>query len=352
MDNLSSLLQIDPKKFQFDSNIKVTQQHIDQLFAGVGAINDKYEQDNPLTCDAECKANQAQDAAYEKYLSAKQNLENAPAELETAENNYYMISPEGQSHAAKKEAEAKKEVEEITLQLSNNFDDKVKELQERINSLKAESVASKYMKELAESYGQDIYQINSEITRFTNKKNINDRLAVYYNRDIDTYVGYLHYLRITYWVLVTIFIVFFVISQRFYRFKKYLVISLLLIVFPFILKAIIIWVKPANNYIPPPQPLCPTKPIKPVSPVPVSPPVKKPTPAPPSKLPASTITNFTPTNVCPKPTLWSTLQNSFPSMTSSIIPRILGKAKLGAYNMEHDIASTTSRWYNKIKNIV
>ena len=49
------------------------------------------------------------------------------------------------------------------------------------------------MKELGDSYGRDINQIDQEINNYQKKNNINDRLAVYYNRRADANKNYIFY---------------------------------------------------------------------------------------------------------------------------------------------------------------
>ena len=74
-----------------------------------------------------------------------------------------------------KEAQAKEQVAEIIQILSNNFEQKYSEVEALINSLEAQTISEKYIKDLEDSYGRDINQIDREITDYETKNNINPR---------------------------------------------------------------------------------------------------------------------------------------------------------------------------------
>lgn len=343
MDNILTLAGLDPSKIKPDSNIKVTQDHIDQLFAGVAPVLKKYEKDNPLNCDYNCQKNKKETQAYQKYLDAKNNLQNAPTEFEEAEKDYYTISMSGQSYVNFKETQAKDEMGDIIGILSKNFDNKVKEVQGSIDNLNAQSISSKHMGDLEKSYNRDIYQLSDEIVRIQDKSNINDRLAVYYQRQITYNRRYLYYSRIFYWTALTVYLTYFLLFREMYHNKKTLIISLILIFIPLLLKPLVIWFFPIRIEIPPTDPVCPTKPIPDIP----SPP--SPQPSPPKKkrwippyLPAK------PTATCPSPTIWSIIKNSLPKIGHDGRRNV--KTKIT--NFEDNISWELSKLGSRIKNII
>ena len=214
MEPILSIMGIDPKKIKFDQDINVTQDHINQLFAGVAPLLEKYHKDNPLKCDSECKANKQKDNAYAKYLDAKKNLSNAPQEFEEAEKNFLTLSHSGQSYLKYKETQAGEQIKNIIIILDRNFTNKVTEIQERIDSVKAQSISSKHMTDLEKSYGRDIYQIDNEINEYQKKNNINDRLSVYYNRQIQKNRRIIFYIRIIYWMMLVAYLFYFMVFQK------------------------------------------------------------------------------------------------------------------------------------------
>ena len=54
------------------------------------------------------------------------------------------------------------------------------------------------LEELKDSYGRDINQMNTEIGRYKNKMNINDRLSYYYSKQIKILRHWLYYIKIIY----------------------------------------------------------------------------------------------------------------------------------------------------------
>ena len=339
MDKLLSIIGMDPAQINIDSNVNVTQDHVDQLFGGVGQLLEKYHEDNPLMCDAECQKNRVYTDYYDNYLAAKDNLINAPEEFEEAERNFFEISESGQSYINYKESQAQDQVDEIIQTLSKNFDEKVNDIQDRINSLTAESISGKYMKELGESYGRDINQIDQQITTIQNKNNINDRLAVYYNRQIAANKDYLFYIRTLYWVGLTIYICYFFIFKQQYLQKKKVILCLLLVLIPIILKPIVTWLFPIKIYIPPPPPVCPTKPSTHVSPK-----------APPTPTPSNWVPPAPPSPpICPTPSIWSVLKNSIPHIGP---PNARINAENRIKGTADDISLRFTNIANRIKKII
>ena len=268
MEKLISALGIDPNKINIDSNVNVSQDHINQLFAGVDPLLEKYHKDNPLLCDAECQDNKNYNAAYSNYLAARDNLISAPDEFARAERVFYTIYHEGdtgvqctncnpdvisanlgeqyggepdqicktrnsaaqcseaggiwggQSYLNYKESQAKTQVQGIIDILSENFDQKAVDLGDRIQNLKAQLISNKHLTELENSYGRDINQIDTEISRVQDDSNINDRLAVYYSRQINYNHSHLFYIRIIYWMSLTTYFLYFIIFKELFYSKK------------------------------------------------------------------------------------------------------------------------------------
>ena len=215
MENLMSIIGVD----NLDENVNITQDHINQLYSGVTPLLNKFFEDNPLNCDAKCRENMESELLYENYMRAKDQLEVAPQEFENAEKAFYTYSQGGAAYVNFKEGEAGEEVNEIATVLSNNFEQKANEVQNRIDSLASQTIAEKYMKQLSDSYGRDINQIDQEINNYQKKNNINDRLAVYYNRRADANKGNVFYIRILYWATLLFYFFYFFIFQELYTEK-------------------------------------------------------------------------------------------------------------------------------------
>ncbi len=336
MENLMSIIGVD----NLDENVNITQDHINQLYGGVTPLLDKFFEDNPLNCDAKCRENMESELLYENYMRTKDQLEVAPQEFENAEKAFYTYSQGGAAYVNFKEGEAGEEVNEIATVLSNNFEQKANEVQNRIDSLSSQTIAEKYMKQLSDSYGRDINQIDQEINNYQKKNNINDRLAVYYNRRADANKGNVFYIRILYWAILMFYFFYFFIFQELYTEKIVAIAIIALLLLPIIIKPLITWLFPIKIYIPPPPPVCPTKPSTKVAPPSVKPfvPPQWTPPAPPSSGP-----------VCPAPTLWSIIKNSLPAMGVHNAKKNF-KEKIG--NFEDLISFQMSKMANKMHKII
>jgi hypothetical protein len=336
MENLMSIIGAG----NLDENVNITQDHVNQLFGGVTPLLEKYFQDNPLNCDAECRENLESELLYENYTRAKGQLEDAPQEFENAEKAFYTYSEGGAAYVNFKEGEAATEVNNIATVLSNNFEQKANEIQNRINSLESQSIAEKYMKELNDSYGRDINQIDQEINNYQKKSNINDRLAVYYNRRAEANKGHIFYIRILYWAILMFYFFYFFIFQQLYTEKIVAIAIISLLFLPIIIKPLITWLFPIKIYIPPPPPVCPSKPATKVAPPPVKPFVPPPPWVPPPP---------TPGPMCPSPTLWSIVKNSMPAWG---IPNAKQNFKEKVSNFEDLISYQMSKVANNIHRII
>jgi len=334
--------KMDPTKLQFHPETKIKQEHIDQLFAGVAPLLQKYHDDNPLICDAACQDDKREKAAYNQYLKAKRNLESAPEEFQEAEKQFYELAPNGQSYQDFKHKQAGKQVDKIVSILSEKFEQKLQEVNTNLQNYKQGSMMKKHMKELKDGYSRDINQMNIEIGRYKNKMNINDRLSYYYSKQIKTLRYWLYYIKIIYSMLLTWWIAYFIIYKNYWLSKRLAILTTILVLVPLVIRRVVSWLYPIKIYIPPPEPICPTKPPSKVIPPPkkIIPEKKKDKwvpPPPPSK----------PT--CPQPTIWNAIQNSLPQIGHGNASHNLNNR---LKNWEYKIEDTTRSLSNKISNLI
>jgi len=339
MENLMSIIGA----ANLDENVNITQDHINQLYGGVTPLLNKFFEDNPLNCDAECRSNLESELLYENYVRAKGHLEDAPQEFENAEKAFYTFSQGGAAYVNFKEGEAAAEVNNIAKVLSNNFEQKANEIQTKIDSMESRNVSEQYMKELGDSYGRDINQIDQEINNYQKKNNINDRLAVYYNRRAEANKGYVFYIRIFYWALLMFYFFYFFIFQELYTVKLVAIAIIALLLLPIVIKPLITWLFPIKIYIPPAPAVCPTKPSTTVTPPSIKPfvPPQWTPPTPPSNGPNGPI--------CPAPTLWSIVKNSLPNWG---IPNAKKNFEEKVGNFEDLVSFQMSKMANKMHKII
>jgi len=336
------LANIDPTKIKLDSDVNIKQEHINELFAGIQPILDKHREDNPLFCDAACRDEQRKKAAYNEYAKAKLKMGDAPDELDDAERKYYELSPNGQSYANFKEKEASGHVSKIIDILSSKFDAKAEQIKDKIQNYGQQNTYTKHMNELKDSFGRDINQMETEIGRYRNKININDRLSFYYSKQIKSMRHTLYYLKIIYWPLYTIYVCYFIFYRQLFLRKRFAILAVLLLLLPLTLRTIILRFFPVRIMVPPPDAVCPTKPPKKLLPptTPLAPEPKKiPKWAPPPKK----------HDKCPPPSLAEALKGLLPQMASG---SSTSNIKKHFQNLEYKIEDATRSFTKKISNII
>ena len=341
--DLSDISKLDPNKIKFHPDVKIKQEHVDKLFSGIAPLLQKYHKDNPLICDAACQDNKQKDAAYNNYLKAKRNLAQAPEEFKEAEKQFYELAPNGQSYQNFKQKQAETQVKQIVEILSEKFDKKIEEVNSKLKNYQQQGMMTNHMKELKDSYGRDINQMNTEIGRYKNKMNINDRLSYYYSKQIKILRHWLYYIKIIYAMLLTWWFCYFIMYKNFWLQKKLAILTTILVLVPLVIRKAVGWFYPIKIFVPPPDPICPTKPPSKV----IAPPKsiipekkKKPrwvAPPPPAK----------PT--CPQPTIWSAITNSMPQIGhGDAASNLENRFKNWGYRIEDTARSVT----NKVSNLI
>jgi len=293
--DLHNISKMDPTKLQFHPDTQIKQKHIDQLFSSVGPLLQKFHEDNPLICDAACQDDKREKAAYNQYIKAKRNLENAPEEFDEAEKQFYELAPNGQSYQDFKHKQAGKQIKQIVSILSKKFDQKIEEVNTKLQNYKQTGMMKKHMKELKDGYGRDINQMETEIGRYKNKMNINDRLSYYYSKQIKSLRYWLYYIKIIYSMLLIWWISYFILYKNLWLSKRLAVITTILVLVPLVIRKVVGWLYPIkipSKIIPPTKKIIPEK--------------KKDKWSPPPDLPSK--------SKCPQPTIWSAIQNSLPQI--------------------------------------
>ena len=242
------------------------------------------------------------------FTSCDQPTSSSPYESYTSyaytdEEEEERDSDGGQIEANLREAQAKKDIKKIIKLLTNNFDDKMDEVNEKIKNYKMQIIGQKHTSQLKDNYGRDINQVESNITSLTNENNINDRLAYYYDNQNTSITGYVKFFKILYWVLLAIYICYFIAYKGLIKNRIFAIAGVALSLLPFILKAIINEIYPNKIKTPPRSYSCPTTP-----PSTVVKPKPKPSPVIPSWTPPAPEED---PDRCKPPTLMNALRNIF-----------------------------------------
>ena len=195
-----------------------------------------YNLSRKVRCDKKCQQDKKSRELYNEYLSAKNRVHLAPEELEHAERNYYTFTKGGQWYQDYKEEELKKEATAVIKELSKQFNENIKKLNNTTNMLVKQVSYNRYLKELNNKVTKKIENNKRHIEKVENKKNIADREAEFYLNTKNTYVNTNYYMLFAY-ICTFIILVGFMIYKKAERIYMYL--SGIILIFPFIVYHII-----------------------------------------------------------------------------------------------------------------
>ena len=172
---------------------------------------------NSQECDITCQINKK----YTNMVKAEQNLAKAPDELKEAERDYYTLKEGTQFYSNREENKYKKIVDEEIkeenvklLQIWNDIDNK-------LDYYKSVFSYSGNVQDVYDSYNDKYTDLVNEIQETTDKKNIDYRLAHFYNYNT-TVVNYiLYYLKIIYWIFYTVLLIIFVFKKHYRNIKTW-----------------------------------------------------------------------------------------------------------------------------------
>jgi len=121
----------------------------------------------------------------------------------------------------------------ITEEYENTAIPKIKTIEERINFMKDQNKYKKRVSDVYSVYYNKYSDLKDKSEENINKKNVNDRMANYYNSKTEGLNPSLYYLKIIYWLLFICITVLFVYKKQ-YKNKKYWPMILSMILFPFV----------------------------------------------------------------------------------------------------------------------
>lgn len=188
-----------------------------------------------VACGADCMNEREATKLQKKYLSAKNDVENAPNNLNRAEEKYFTFVNGKLWFQKFKKQKAEEEVRVEASKLNYNFMKKHKELEDNINQYNSQSIYLNNMNTLLDKYIKNNKQLKKETD--DNKKAVqtSSRQSYYYDDDIDTINDWISVFSFIYWVIFACIIIKFLILDG--QFRDYYLLATLIgfAVFPYII---------------------------------------------------------------------------------------------------------------------
>tara|TARA_Y100000992_G_scaffold301426_1_gene272308 strand:- start:1368 stop:2105 length:738 start_codon:yes stop_codon:yes gene_type:complete len=174
----------------------------------------------------------ATQAYKDQMINAEQQIQNAPGELEAAQKAYYTSKFGLSGYQDFLEKEAEKKVDPVIKSYTDNFEEEISNLQNLVDVLSSQTIYTSRMNDIRNNYVTKEKDLENKVLSTRSKKNVNDRLASFYNRQIDFNIEFTWYLNKLYWGLIIVFVAAIIYNGQ-YKNKLTLLIlvSLILIVF-------------------------------------------------------------------------------------------------------------------------
>ena len=211
-----------------------------------------------LTCGQECQQQQESEQLQQTYNNALNNLETAPAQLQTAQQQYITYTQGAAGYQQFQTNSLQSTASQLASEYQEKFNNEVKRSNLLLDSYYGLSINYNNIVELNDYYTTENIELTNDIKYSTSDTVTNDRKTYYENQAIESLNHYGYIFKIIYAILVIGFgISCFTVSSN-YPFKTRILILVFLFIYPYIslwlsLKCIafynfIISILPENQY--------------------------------------------------------------------------------------------------------
>jgi hypothetical protein len=206
-------------------------------------INSLIEQSqNVLLCGPDCQNSKTAAELEQKYLDANLEMKKAPSDFENAKKNYYVFTEGESAYNTMLEEDLKKKADRIGKLINDKFIEEINQAKTLNTYLNTDIINSKNTLELYKNY----YVKNKDaekIIKYSHGDIItNDRKSYYENQEKDNLKGWYNILLISYYILALVYFGRFVLSDNNLSIIKKIFIVIFLIIFPYIIDPITVWV--------------------------------------------------------------------------------------------------------------
>jgi len=195
-----------------------------------------------IMCGPTCQKSKITDELKQKYLDAQTNLQTAPIKLEQTKKNYYIYKDGRPYYDNMLEEELVKKSEKIKELLSESFEDEVSSAKTMNNYLNTAIINSNYTKELLNSYTEKNQELKLILRNRKGDILTNDRKTYYETDALDRLQMWYKLWWYVYYILVIVLSIALFVSQNNLGIVAKIVISGLLITYPYYIDFVIRWI--------------------------------------------------------------------------------------------------------------
>jgi len=170
----------------------------------INNLIDTFNKQQGSMCDAECRNNRYLKDLYEEYMAAKNNLRDAPSEVNTAEKNYYVAEKGSTWYSNFTMNKATKQSDADIAKINSNLENIYSSIKKDIDYYGSQVIYRKRLGDMINSQSGNLQKAEKDIKDLDARRNIANRLSTYYANDIKwvNSVFYSTNLRLFYWLLV------------------------------------------------------------------------------------------------------------------------------------------------------
>ena len=195
-----------------------------------------------LLCGPDCQKNKTTTELKQKYLDAQTNLQIAPINLENTKKNYYVYSEGLPFYNNMLEEELQQKADKISTLVSEHFNSEVSDANIINIYLNTALINSKYTKELLENYLEKNTKLELELKESYGDILTNDRKTYYETDALNSLTLWYRLFWYIYYVSVIMIILAFIFSPiKLLKIQK-LIISVLVIFYPYYIDYILRWI--------------------------------------------------------------------------------------------------------------
>jgi hypothetical protein len=176
-----------------------------------------------------------------QMIKAQQEIRNAPGELKAAEKAYLTKKYGITGYQDYKEKEAEKEMESYGEDKSKYFNDDINHLRSLVELLASQTIYTSRMDDIRNDYVSKEKDLENKVKSTRSKKNVDDRLANFYNKQVEFNNEFTWYLDKIYWGFIFIFLAAIIYTAG-YKNKATIAIFLSLVLIPFVGRPIREWI--------------------------------------------------------------------------------------------------------------
>ena len=166
-------------------------------------------------CDADCQNKRNVEKLKKDYIKAQQNKQNAQPNLDRAEKAYYTASKGAGYYSEMQEAKHKAQAQATVNIWNSEINKQFSDIDSKVNYYTGINTYRNNIDFVKDGYMEKYNDLVTEAQQEEDRKNVNFRLAHFYNLNTNVIDPILWWLKVFYWMFYIIMLVIFIIKKQY-----------------------------------------------------------------------------------------------------------------------------------------